>query len=149
MSHAVQAGPVADDDFPDPRWLVHLCGRLEWGRARTTGVIRPESSNAAGFVHLSTQGQVHLPANRIFGDRSDLMLLYIDPAALDAPLRWEPGVPGDPDGMLFPHLYGALPTDAVVAVQPYCPGPDGRYPPVIPRPGGCGGNPKSPAPKDC
>lgn len=149
MSHAVQAGAVVDDEFPDPRWLVHLCRRHEWERARAAGAIRPESVRAGGFVHLSTQGQVHLPANRIFGDRSDLLLLYIDPAALDAPLRWEPGVPGDPDAMLFPHLYGALPADAVVAARPYRPGPDGRYPPLIPRPGERGGKPKSRTPKDC
>lgn len=84
-----------------------------------------------GFIHLSTQAQVHLPANRIFAGRTDLVLLYLDPERLGSPLRWEPGVPGDPEAMLFPHLYGPLPVDAVVGVEDYREGPDGTFPPLI------------------
>lgn len=58
------------------------------------------------------------------------MLLYIDPARLDAPIRWEPGVATDPESMLFPHLYGALPVDAVISVTSYLPEADGTFPPV-------------------
>lgn len=105
--------------------LVHLCGAREWEVARHTGEIRPES--AVGFVHLSDPGQVHLPANRLFAGRDDLVVLYIDPMQLTAPLRWEPGVADDPEAMLFPHLYGALPVSAVVDAQPYRPGTDGRF----------------------
>jgi ribosomal protein S18 acetylase RimI-like enzyme len=54
----------------------------------------------------------------------------VDPARLSAPLRAEPGLPDDPDGMLFPHLYGPLPTSAVVATVPYRP----PAPPVLPAP---------------
>ena len=49
------------------------------------------------------------------------MLLVVDPARLSDPVRFEPGVPTDPDALLFPHLYGPLPTSAVVAVVPYRP----------------------------
>ncbi|MCW1957790.1 MAG: DUF952 domain-containing protein [Mycobacterium sp.] len=87
---------------------------------REAGELRPPPT--PGFVHLSTQQQVHLPADRLFAGRDDLIVLYVDPALLDAPLLWEPGVPGDPPSMLFPHLYGPLPTAAVVAVGPYRPG---------------------------
>jgi uncharacterized protein (DUF952 family) len=61
------------------------------------------------------------------------VLLYLDPDRLGAPVRWEPGVPGDPASMLFPHLYGPLLVDAVVDVRPYRPGPDGRFAEVIHR----------------
>ncbi len=119
-------------------WLVHLCATADWDAADRAGEVRPESLSAAGFVHLSAQHQVHLPANRLFAGRTDLVMLFVDPAMLGAPLRWEPGVPGDPESMLFPHLYGALPTAAVVAVRPYPPGPDGRFPPIVPPPStGC------------
>lgn len=60
-----------------------------------------------------------------------MLLLYVDPVRLGAPVRWEPGVPTDPASMLFPHLYGALPADAVVQVRRYLPGPDGRFAPII------------------
>lgn len=118
----------------DPGFLVHLCGAVEWEDARRRGEVRPESLSLVGFVHLSAASQVHLPANRLYAGRSDLQALWIDPGALAAPVRWEPGVPGDPESMLFPHLYGALPVAAVVAVEPYRPGPDGLFGPLIHRP---------------
>ena len=49
------------------------------------------------------------------------MLLVVDPARLPDPVRFEAGVPPHPDGLLFPHLYGPLPTSAVIAVVPYRP----------------------------
>ena len=110
--------------------LVHLCPTDEWSSATTRGELRPESLSSAGFVHLSTPDQVHLPANRLYRGRDDLVLLRIDPARLDAPIRWEPGVATDPDSMLFPHLYGALPIAAVISVTNYRPGADGVFPPV-------------------
>ena len=112
--------------------LVHLCGAQDWEDARPAGEVRPESLGDVGFVHLSAPWQVHLPANRLFGGRPDLLVLYVDPTRLLAPLRWEPGVPTDPQSMLFPHLYGVLPVSAVVDVQPYRPGPDGRFAPLAP-----------------
>ncbi|BBX97343.1 DUF952 domain-containing protein [Mycobacterium lacus] len=111
-----------------PALLVRLCGSAEWSRARDRGAIHPESPGR--FVHLSTLEQVHLPANRLYRGRSDLVLLYIDPAALDSPLHWEPGVATDPESVLFPHLYGPLPLRAVVRVSAYPPAPDGTFPPA-------------------
>lgn len=113
-----------------PVILVHLCPSDEWSSARTSGELRPESLASVGFVHLSTLEQVHLPANRLFRGRDDLVLLHIDPGCLDAPIHWEPGVVTDPESMLFPHLYGALPVGAVISVTSYLPGPDGVFPPA-------------------
>ncbi|WP_280400592.1 DUF952 domain-containing protein [Nocardia carnea] len=111
----------------DTHTLVHLCTPDEWATAQRDGVHRPASLVTEGFVHLSAPQQVHLPANRLFAGRSDMVLLRLDPARLDAPVRWEPGVPGDDPAMRFPHLYGPLPVAAVVGVEPYRPGPDGVY----------------------
>ncbi|MEB3030926.1 DUF952 domain-containing protein [[Mycobacterium] nativiensis] len=108
--------------------LVHLCSGQDWALAQERGALCPESLDAVGFVHLSTPQQVHLPANRLYRGRTDLVLLQVDPAEVAAPVRWEPGVPGDPDAMLFPHLYGPLPVGAVVGVSAYRPGPDGAFP---------------------
>lgn len=108
--------------------LVHLCGTEQWAQARRDGAIRP--AGGAGFIHLSTPDQVHLPANRLYRGRVDLVLLHIDPARLDAPVRWEPGVATDPESMLFPHLYGTLPVAAVTRVTAYPPGADGGFAPL-------------------
>ena len=117
----------------DENLLVHLCSLREWEAALLVGEVCPQSLVDVGFVHLSAQYQVHLPANRLFAGRQDLVVLYVDPAVLSAPLRWEPGVPGDPESMLFPHLYAAIPAAAVVAVRAYRPGSDGRFPALIHR----------------
>lgn len=92
--------------------------------------MRPPSLESVGFVHLSTPEQVHLPARELFPGRRDLALLVVDPARLADPVRLEPGIPADPPGALFPHLYGPLPTAAVIAVVPYRP----PSPVVLPAP---------------
>jgi uncharacterized protein (DUF952 family) len=114
--------------YPNPDFLLHLCGRRDWDEAKAVGELCPQSLTEAGFVHLSAPHQVHLPANRLFAGRTDLVLLHVDPRALGSPVRWEPGVATDPEAMLFPHLYGPLPVDAVIDVTSYPPGLDGRFP---------------------
>lgn len=115
---------------PKPPDLVHLCSAAQWQAISADGEHRPESLASSGFVHLSTPEQVHLPANRLYAGRTDLVLLHIDADRLTAPIRWEPGVPTDPEAMVFPHLYGPLPAAAVKAVTPYRPGPDGTFSPL-------------------
>jgi uncharacterized protein (DUF952 family) len=110
-----------------PHQLVHLCTAQEWERARAVGERRPPSLEDSGYVHLSSPEQVHLPANRLFAGRTDMLLLTLDPALLGAPVRWEPGVAGDPEAMTFPHLYGPLPVAAVTSVTAYLPGEDGVF----------------------
>ena len=113
-----------------PNVLVHLCSNDEWSAAQERGQHRPESLDGSGFVHLSTPEQVHLPANRLYAGRTDLVLLRIDPTRLTSDVRWEPGVATDPESMLFPHLYGPLPVDSVISVTPYLPDGQGRFAPV-------------------
>ena len=113
--------------IPTPRVLVHLCTVDELEDAERLGLRRPPSLDDVGFVHLSTPEQVHLPANRLYAGRTDMLLLLCDPGLLGAPVRWEPGVPGDPESMRFPHLYGPLPMAAVKSVTAYLPGSDGTF----------------------
>lgn len=108
--------------------LVHLVDPAQWRAALAAGALRPPSLESSGFVHLSTPDQVHLPAGRLHPGRRDMVLLVVDPARLTDPLRWEPGHPDDPAGLLFPHLYGPLPVTAVVAVVPYRPPTPFRLP---------------------
>jgi uncharacterized protein (DUF952 family)/ribosomal protein S18 acetylase RimI-like enzyme len=110
--------------------LAHLIEPAQWRAALDVGAVRPPSLAEVGFVHLSTPEQVHLPAQRLFPGRRDLVLLVVDPARLTDPVRFEPGVPDDPAGERFPHLYGPLPTSAVIGVVPYRPPAQ----PALPRP---------------
>jgi uncharacterized protein (DUF952 family) len=115
---------------PSPGVLVHLCSAEDWRAMQKSGERRPDSLETSGFVHLSTPEQVHLPANRLYAGRADLVLLRIDPARLSSPIRWEAGVATDPDAMVFPHLYGALPAEAVINVTSYLPDEEGRFAPL-------------------
>lgn len=112
---------------PTPRELLHLCTSDEWDAARAVGERRPPSLDGQGFVHLSTPEQVHLPANRLYAGRRDMIVLRLNPDLLTDPVRWEPGVPGDPEAMRFPHLYGPIPLTAVTSVTPYPSDGDGRF----------------------
>ncbi|MGH3439051.1 MAG: DUF952 domain-containing protein [Sciscionella sp.] len=104
--------------------ILHICGRADFD---ATGASYHAASLATeGFVHCSDPGTVHLPANRIFAGRTDLVLLQIDPRRLDVPLRWEPGLPEGPAGPWFPHIYGPIPAAAVVAVHDF-PACDGTF----------------------
>lgn len=107
--------------------LVHLCADHEWQQSSAAGEHRPPSLAEVGFIHLSSPEQVHLPANRLYAGRTDLVLLSIDSTRVTDPVRWEPGVPTDPASMLFPHLYGPLPAAAVTGVTRYLPGADGSF----------------------
>ena len=49
---------------------------------------------------------------RFYADAGEVLLLEIDPTALNAPLRAD----AIPTGELFPHLYGPLPLKAVRSV---------------------------------
>lgn len=107
--------------------LLHMTTSAAWAEVVPGGELRPDSLVEQGFVHLSTPEQVHLPANRLYAGRTDLVLLCLDPARLEPEVRWEPGVPTDPSSILFPHLYGPLDSDSVIAVQPYLPDEDGTF----------------------
>jgi uncharacterized protein (DUF952 family) len=117
----------------EPDLLLHITTPEEWAAARTSGVVAPPSLAEVGFVHLSTRDQVTLPANRLYRGRTDLLLLVLDPTRIDVEIRFEPGVPTDPESMRFPHAYGPVPAAAVVDVHPYRPRPDGGFdPPDLP-----------------
>jgi len=109
--------------------------------ALAAGTVTPTSLLTEGFVHLSTPAQVKLVANALYGRRTDLVALVIDPTRLPGDLCFEPGRPDGPADMHFPHHYGPVPTSAVVAVVPYHPGPDGRFadPVGLPSPDDVGG----------
>ncbi|MFK3984683.1 DUF952 domain-containing protein [Micromonospora sp. NPDC050397] len=95
--------------------IYKLLSAAEWADAETGGRYDGSAVDRQdGFVHLSAQDQVVETAARHFADQADLVLLTVDPDRLGTELRWEPSR----GGALFPHLYGPLPTDAVVAAAP-------------------------------
>ncbi|MEY3545342.1 MAG: hypothetical protein RLZZ247_1499 [Cyanobacteriota bacterium] len=125
---AVMEPPWAERSaWRSPGWLYHLALRQEWNASRRDGLYRRStrgrSLEEVGFIHLSAAHQVQATAQRFYGDlpAGAVLLLTIDPQRLSAAglsLREEPA-PGT--GELFPHLYGALPLEAVLLAQPLVP----------------------------
>jgi uncharacterized protein (DUF952 family) len=107
--------------------ILHFCARDAWLQARARGEYRGDTLDAEGFIHCSSAEQIHIPANALVRGRTDLVLLEVDPARLTSPVRWEPGDPTDPNSMQFPHVYGPIERDAVIAVHDFPPGPDGTF----------------------
>ncbi|MDE3207133.1 MAG: DUF952 domain-containing protein [Acidobacteriota bacterium] len=110
--------------------LFHLALAGDWdpGASHYRGSTIGRTLAEEGFIHCSTAEQVQATADRYYRGRSDVVLLGIDPERVGADVRVEGG---------FPHLYGPLPTAAVVSATPVEVGPDGRLltgPALGPRP---------------
>jgi uncharacterized protein (DUF952 family) len=64
-----------------------------------------------GFIHLSTADQLAGTVDKHFAGRTDVHLAAVDLGAFGESLKWEESR----GGQLFPHLYGPLRLDTVVA----------------------------------
>lgn len=69
---------------------------------------------ADGYIHLSTATQLTETVDKHFAGQDDLHVAAIDLDALGNKIRWEESR----GGQLFPHLYGTLTLDTVVAYSP-------------------------------
>jgi len=92
--------------------LFHITTRVAWNRSQAAREYRAPSLDTEGFIHLSTEEQWRHTLHRLFRGVADLVILRIDPQLVDAEIRFEPA-----DGEVFPHLYGPLPTDAVINLR--------------------------------
>jgi uncharacterized protein (DUF952 family) len=102
--------------------IVHLCQKQDWEIANDTGEYRAESLHQEGFIHCSRPDQVIDVANKFYQGISDMILLWIEPGRVLSEIRWEAA-----DAEVFPHIYGALNLDAVLAVRDIAPDKDGIY----------------------
>lgn len=93
--------------------IYHIAEAAVWSAARDA--YRPASLETEGFIHCSDPEQVLVVANARFRGREDLLLLAIEKGRLRAVVKYENTEGGDE---LFPHVYGPLNLDAVVASEP-------------------------------
>jgi uncharacterized protein (DUF952 family) len=84
----------------------------EWDAFEATGQFDGSPfDRESGFIHLSSRAQVAQTARRVFADEPALVIAAVDDSLLGGSLRWE----DTSSHGRFPHLYGTLPRDAVVA----------------------------------
>lgn len=104
--------------------ILHLTAAEAWAEAVARGEYRGDTLATEGFIHCSTPAQIEAVANRWFPGRAGLVLLHIDPDRVRSEIRYEVVAH---DHAPFPHIHGPLNADAVVAVEPFEPGPDGVF----------------------
>lgn len=94
--------------------IYKILRRDEWTAAKAAGVLDGSGiDHRDGYIHFSTAAQAQETARRHFKGAADLVVLEVDAAALGDALVWEPSR----GGALFPHLYGKLPVEHVIAVH--------------------------------
>lgn len=69
---------------------------------------------ADGYIHLSTADQLTETVDKHFAGRTDLHVAAVDLGSFGESLKWEESR----GGQLFPHLYGPLLLETVVAYGP-------------------------------
>lgn len=104
--------------------IYKICPAEDWAQAQhQRSYTGSPLDRQDGFIHFSTGAQVAGTLARYYADANGLVLVAVDNTVLGDALKFEPSR----DGALFPHLYGALPLDAVRAVYPLARGADGVF----------------------
>lgn len=109
--------------------IYHIAFKADWERAKRAGEYTMSTIGKTladvGFIHASGPAQLAGVANTFYkGVTEDLLVLVIDTRRVRARIRYE-DVPGA--AAPFPHIYGPLNADAVIAARPLLAGPDGEF----------------------
>ncbi|MCA9294871.1 MAG: DUF952 domain-containing protein [Phycisphaerales bacterium] len=86
----------------------------------------PESLQREGFIHATGErDQLPCVAQRFLAHHKRLRVFLIDTSRITARLVDEPAA--DDDGALYPHIYGPLNRDAIIATAQLRRRPDGTF----------------------
>ena len=116
IGFAVKGGAVHDFTF-------HLVAEEEFVATDPSAPYMPAAFGRDGFIHC-TDGAEELArtANRYYrDDPRPFVALVIDKSRVDAPVRYED------EARIYPHIYGPLNRDAIVAVVAMPRGDDGTF----------------------
>lgn len=107
-------------DTPNTAYKVLTADQM--AALETDGVFAGAPVDLAdGYIHLSTAAQLGETIDKHFAGQTDLWLAAVDLEVLGDAVKWEPSR----GGQLFPHIYAALPLDAVIAYSELHYEPDG------------------------
>jgi uncharacterized protein (DUF952 family) len=111
--------------------IVHIARQADWDAALTSGTYRVSTLDRTleqeGFIHCSQPDQVARVANAFYRGVDGLVLLIIEEDRIGPEVRYE-AIGGGTER--FPHIYGPLNVEAVVAVHRFEPGRDGVFSPL-------------------
>lgn len=83
----------------------------QWAQFQADGVFHGAPVDIAdGYIHLSATDQLQGTLDKHFAGQTGLVIAEVDLSALGDLVKWEESR----GGALFPHIYGALPMEAVI-----------------------------------
>ena len=109
--------------MPYPARTYHLVPAAVWRATDPAADYLPEPFAQDGFIHTTHDpAEVIAVGNRYYrDDPRRYVVLHIDTALVRAPIRIE-----DPDRQ-YPHIYGPLNRDAIIAVSDAVRDADGTF----------------------
>ena len=93
------------------RLLYHITSTEAWHLAQSSGKYEPPQFSTEGFIHCSYAEQLDAVRERFFRGQKNLVVLEINPAAVNCEVI-EENLEGGSE--LYPHIYGKLSLAAVV-----------------------------------
>ena len=94
-----------------PKFAYKVVTGPVWQASKSAGILAlMPVDEADGYIHMSTADQLRETLRLYFAGQSGLVLFSVEPARFGEAIKWEPSR----GGVLFPHLYGELPLDAVI-----------------------------------
>lgn len=100
--------------------IFHVTTAADWADAQRAGSYTVSTRGLTlaqeGYIHCSEEHQYDAVRRRWFDGVEDVVLLEVDTDRLTSPWRTEQ-LPGTDQP--YPHVYGPLDLDAVVAVRPF------------------------------
>ena len=84
--------------------IIHVATPEAWAEAHASGAYVPERFAAERFIHCCSREQLDGVLAEHFVGRTELLLLMVDTAKLDAEVRVERAA----NGQSYPHIYGPI-----------------------------------------
>jgi uncharacterized protein (DUF952 family) len=94
--------------------IIHVATPAAWAEAQSSGAYVPDGFAAEGFIHCCAHEQLEGVLAEHFAEHTELLLLIVNVAKLDAEVRVEAAA----NGQSFPHIYGPIEIASVAAVVP-------------------------------
>ena len=103
-------------------YIVCDANIIDWPEILKYGMYRPATLETEKFIHCAMPRQLADVANKYFHGEHRIVWV-IDPKLVSSPIKYE----GKPNGELYPHIYGPLNLDAIIATFDMQPEADGSY----------------------
>lgn len=94
--------------------IYHITTADKWQQALKDGFYEPPGFATEGFIHTSYDNQVEGVLKRYYQGKENLLKLHINTEKVTAEIKYELS---SSINEIFPHIYGPLNIDAVVAVS--------------------------------